>query len=86
MKEKNKELVKKYKEEMTLRKKLHNELVTLKGNIRVCCRVRPVIKEDDGGKQAENVVRFNEDDECIHSFLLRHPLTGDFFQPTHSKV
>ena len=55
----------KYKREMTLRKKLHNELVDLKGNIRVYCRVRPVIKEDGGGKNAENVISFDEDDDAL---------------------
>ena len=54
--DKNKELVTKYKKEMALRKKLHNELVELKGNIRVYCRVRPVVKEDGGGRNAENVI------------------------------
>ena len=63
--DKNKELVAKYKKEMTLRKKLHNELVDLKGNIRVYCRVRPVIKEDGGGKNAENVISFDEDDDAL---------------------
>ena len=50
---------------MALRKKLHNELVELKGNIRVFCRVRPVIKEDGGGRNAENVITFDEDDDGI---------------------
>ena len=50
---------------MALRKKLHNELVELKGNIRVFCRVRPVIKEDGGGRNAENVITFDEDDDAI---------------------
>ena len=63
--DKNKELVTKYKKEMALRKKLHNELVDLKGNIRVYCRVRPVIKEDGGGKMAANVVSFDEDDDGV---------------------
>lgn len=68
---KNKELVFKYKKEMTLRKKLHNELVDLKGNIRVYCRVRPVIKEDGGGKTAENVISFDEDDDGILNVLSK---------------
>ncbi|XP_049574481.1 kinesin-like protein KIFC3 isoform X2 [Syngnathus scovelli] len=38
----NQKLVDKYKREMNLRKKIHNQLVQLKGNIRVLCRVRPV--------------------------------------------
>ncbi|XP_067052351.1 kinesin-like protein KIFC3 isoform X2 [Acropora muricata] len=68
---KNKELVFKYKKEMTLRKKLHNELVDLKGNIRVYCRVRPLIKEDGGGKTAENVISFDEDDDGILNVLSK---------------
>jgi kinesin family protein C2/C3 len=38
-----------YLSEMKQRKKLHNQLVELKGNIRVLCRVRPVIDEDGSG-------------------------------------
>jgi hypothetical protein len=33
-----------YTEEVALRKKLHNELVDLRGNIRVYCRVRPLLE------------------------------------------
>ncbi|XP_059172846.1 kinesin-like protein KIFC3 isoform X2 [Physella acuta] len=44
--EKNKELVMKYTKEIQLRKSFHNQLVELRGNIRVFCRVRPCIKED----------------------------------------
>ena len=69
--DKNKELVTKYKKEMALRKKLHNELVDLKGNIRVYCRVRPLIKEDGGGKMAANVVSFDEDDDGILSVFSK---------------
>lgn len=63
--DKNKELVTKYKKEMALRKKLHNELVELKGNIRVYCRVRPVIKQDGGGRNAENVITFDDEDDAL---------------------
>jgi hypothetical protein len=31
-----------YRKEVRARKRLHNELIELKGNIRVICRVRPV--------------------------------------------
>lgn len=62
----NSELIGKYRQEMALRKKLHNELVELKGNIRVFCRIRPVIKEDriDAGKRS--VVCCDQDDNsCV---------------------
>lgn len=34
---------------MKQRKELHNQLIELKGNIRVFCRVRPLIIEDGSG-------------------------------------
>lgn len=55
----------KYTEEMLLRKHLHNELVALRGNIRVYCRVRPVIKEDGSGEAARNVITFDKDDDGV---------------------
>ncbi|XP_015769144.1 PREDICTED: kinesin-like protein KIFC3 [Acropora digitifera] len=61
----NKVLQTKYTEEMLLRKHLHNELVALRGNIRVYCRVRPVIKEDGNGEAARNVITFDKDDDGI---------------------
>ncbi|KAL3858961.1 hypothetical protein ACJMK2_009206 [Sinanodonta woodiana] len=61
----NQELVGKYHREMQLRKKYHNELVELKGNIRVFCRVRPRIKEDGTGSQADNVISFDRDDDGL---------------------
>lgn len=61
----NKELVQKYQKEMKLRKKFHNELVELKGNIRVFCRVRPTIKEDGSGQQAEDIVALDQDDDGV---------------------
>ncbi|KAL8602769.1 hypothetical protein ACOMHN_064076 [Nucella lapillus] len=61
----NKNLVQKYHKEMRLRKKYHNELVELKGNIRVLCRVRPPIKEDGTGMPAEVVVTYDPDDDGL---------------------
>ncbi|XP_043937456.1 kinesin-like protein KIFC3 isoform X2 [Protopterus annectens] len=61
----NQELLKKYRRELQLRKKCHNELVRLKGNIRVFCRVRPKTKEDGEGEDAMNVVNFDQDDDAI---------------------
>ncbi|XP_061669395.1 kinesin-like protein KIFC3 isoform X2 [Syngnathoides biaculeatus] len=56
----NQKLVDRYKREMNLRKKIHNQLVQLKGNIRVLCRVRPV-----DGAQEESVLTFDPDDDCV---------------------
>nr|KAF6407037.1 kinesin family member C3 [Molossus molossus] len=61
----NQELLRKYRRELQLRKKCHNELVRLKGNIRVIARVRPVTKEDGEGPEAINAVTFDPDDDSI---------------------
>lgn len=37
------------------------------GNIRVFCRVRPVIKEDGQGQQAEHIVQLDPDDDGLLS-------------------
>ncbi|XP_066541629.1 kinesin-like protein KIFC3 isoform X2 [Hoplias malabaricus] len=60
----NQELLRKYKREMNLRKKCHNELVRLKGNIRVFCRVRPVGKEEVESDD-KNMVTFDSDDDAL---------------------
>ncbi|XP_053743724.1 kinesin-like protein KIFC3 isoform X2 [Synchiropus splendidus] len=46
MSEANKDLLEKYRKEVALRRKYHEQLVELRGNIRVLCRVKPVLKED----------------------------------------
>ncbi|XP_012974931.2 kinesin-like protein KIFC3 isoform X1 [Mesocricetus auratus] len=65
----NQELLRKYRRELQLRKKCHNELVRLKGNIRVIARVRPVTKEDGEGPEASNAVTFDPDDDSIIHLL-----------------
>eukprot|EP00051_Salpingoeca_urceolata_P026931 m.479338 g.479338 ORF g.479338 m.479338 type:complete len:909 (+) comp21408_c0_seq1:82-2808(+) len=60
-----KEMLRKYRKEMSLRKKLHNELVDLKGNIRVFARVRPTINEDGKGSDSKVVVSFDGDDDQL---------------------
>ncbi|KAM6177499.1 kinesin-like protein KIFC3 isoform 3-T3 [Erethizon dorsatum] len=65
----NQELLRKYRRELQLRKKCHNELVRLKGNIRVIARVRPITKEDGEGPEAANVVTFDSDDDAIIHLL-----------------
>uniref|UniRef100_A0A8C8RSU9 Kinesin-like protein n=1 Tax=Pelusios castaneus TaxID=367368 RepID=A0A8C8RSU9_9SAUR len=61
----NRELLRKYRRELQLRKKCHNELVRLKGNIRVFGRVRPITKEDGDGPEADNTVTFDPEDDAI---------------------
>ncbi|KAI3377441.1 hypothetical protein L3Q82_008420, partial [Scortum barcoo] len=61
----NQELLCKYKREMNLRKKCHNELVRLKGNIRVFCRVRPVSQEEQDSADARTMLSFDSDDDAI---------------------
>ncbi|XP_061427903.1 kinesin-like protein KIFC3 isoform X2 [Lethenteron reissneri] len=61
------EMERRYQREMALRKKYHNQLVELRGNIRVLCRVRPAIEEDGEGTPAHSVVQVDpEDDGAVH--------------------
>uniref|UniRef100_A0A671L7T9 Kinesin-like protein n=1 Tax=Sinocyclocheilus anshuiensis TaxID=1608454 RepID=A0A671L7T9_9TELE len=61
----NQELLRKYKQEMNLRKKCHNELVRLKGNIRVLCRVRPICAGETDAADTKNIVTFDPDDDAV---------------------
>ncbi|XP_054855771.1 kinesin-like protein KIFC3 [Eublepharis macularius] len=61
----NQELLRKYRRELQLRKRCHNELVRLRGNIRVFGRVRPVTKEDGEGPDAASAVTFDPDDDAV---------------------
>ncbi|XP_043959346.1 kinesin-like protein KIFC3 isoform X2 [Gambusia affinis] len=61
----NQDLLRKYKREMNLRKKCHNELVRLKGNIRVFCRVRPVSQEELDLADAGTALSFDSDDDAV---------------------
>ncbi|XP_028514076.1 kinesin-like protein KIFC3 [Exaiptasia diaphana] len=49
-----------HNKEIRLRKKYLNELLDLKGNIRVLCRVRPLIREDGDSTQ---IVSFDPSDD-----------------------
>ncbi|XP_068094283.1 kinesin-like protein KIFC2 isoform X2 [Hyperolius riggenbachi] len=51
--EANKDLLQKYQREVQMRKKYHNQLVELKGNIRVLCRVRP--HKDPAGQEGSGL-------------------------------
>ncbi|XP_062274448.1 kinesin-like protein KIFC3 isoform X1 [Scomber scombrus] len=61
----NQELLRKYKREMNLRKKCHNELVRLKGNIRVFCRVRPVSQDEQDAADSKTMLSFDSDDDAV---------------------
>ncbi|KAK9392882.1 kinesin-like KIFC3 [Crotalus adamanteus] len=61
----NRELLRKYRKELQLRKKCHNELVRLKGNIRVFGRVRTIQIEDGERPEAVSAVTFDPDDDAI---------------------
>ncbi|KAL9111264.1 MAG: hypothetical protein Q9227_004343 [Pyrenula ochraceoflavens] len=50
--ERAQELQNKLREEETVRRKLHNQVQELKGNIRVFCRVRPLLSSDAENSQA----------------------------------
>ncbi|XP_012985311.2 kinesin-like protein KIFC3 isoform X3 [Melopsittacus undulatus] len=72
----NRELLRKYRRELQLRKKCHNELVRLKGNIRVFGRVRPITKEDGEGAEAANAVTFDANDDGVLHLLHKGKLVS----------
>ncbi len=49
------------------RKRLHNLVLELKGNIRVFCRVRPQLKHETG-EGCEKSILFPEDGRCACAF------------------
>ncbi|CAA0808658.1 Kinesin-5 [Striga hermonthica] len=67
-----------------LRKKLHNTILELKGNIRVFCRVRPLLSDDGVGNDAK-VVSFPTSTETLGRGIdLTH--NGQKFPFTFDKV
>ncbi|XP_061632085.1 kinesin-like protein KIFC3 isoform X1 [Phyllopteryx taeniolatus] len=71
MSEANKDLLEKYRKEVALRRKLHEQLVELKGNIRVLCRVKPVLKEDQHEEGQSVVVTTDPDNDSSLSVLSK---------------
>ncbi|KTF75045.1 hypothetical protein cypCar_00032186, partial [Cyprinus carpio] len=71
MSEANKELMEKYRKEVALRRKYHEQLVELKGNIRVLCRVKPVLKEDQDEEGQTVVVTTDHNNESALTVLSK---------------
>ncbi|XP_063168890.1 kinesin-like protein KIFC3 isoform X2 [Candoia aspera] len=72
----NQELLRKYRKELQLRKKCHDELVRLKGNIRVFGRVRPIRTEDGEGPEAVSAVTFDPDDDAVLHLMHKGKLAS----------
>lgn len=75
---------------MKLRKRLHNELVDLKGNIRVYCRVRPFIPEDGAGASPDmSAITFDHADDGVMSVTNKGSVKKfemeKVFQPTSTQ-
>ncbi|XP_017281995.1 kinesin-like protein KIFC3 [Kryptolebias marmoratus] len=71
MSEANKDLLEKYRKEVALRRKYHEQLVELKGNIRVLCRVKPVLKEDQHEDGQSVVVTTDPNNESSVAVLSK---------------
>uniref|UniRef100_A0A3Q0S422 Kinesin-like protein KIFC3 n=1 Tax=Amphilophus citrinellus TaxID=61819 RepID=A0A3Q0S422_AMPCI len=71
MSEANKDLLEKYRKEVALRRKYHEQLVELKGNIRVLCRVKPVLKEDQHEEGHSVVVTADPNNESSLTVLSK---------------
>uniref|UniRef100_A0A3Q2QUG2 Kinesin-like protein n=1 Tax=Fundulus heteroclitus TaxID=8078 RepID=A0A3Q2QUG2_FUNHE len=70
MSEANRDLLEKYRKEVALRRKLHEQLVELK-NIRVLCRVKPVLKEDQHEEGQSAVVTTDPNNESSLTVLSK---------------
>ncbi|XP_029644023.1 kinesin-like protein KIN-14C [Octopus sinensis] len=62
------ELISRYKQEMALRRKYHNQLMKIKGNIRVFCRIRPLDPNIEGTN--EDCVYISPDNKDV--VLVKH--------------
>ncbi|XP_035269391.1 kinesin-like protein KIFC3 [Anguilla anguilla] len=71
MSEANKDLLEKYRKEVALRRKYHEQLVELKGNIRVLCRVKPVLKEDQHDEGQAVVVTTDPNNESAVTVMSK---------------
>lgn len=71
--ERDRAVEKLHKEEL-VRRKLHNQLQELKGNIRVFCRVRPAISAEDGGSLAK--ISYPDEDAEGQQILVSGPPAG----------
>ena len=75
-------LQEKYRKEKLKRKQLHNTLVELRGNIQVCCRVRPVLESDSNGLvgQRASVCISCTDEETICIWQPKTSISGSTLQ------
>lgn len=62
------------RENETIRRKLHNEVQELKGNIRVYCRVRPLLNGEDNQGHDLPVIF---DDQCDKNIRIQHDNTNE---------
>ncbi|XP_058868974.1 kinesin-like protein KIFC3 isoform X2 [Acipenser ruthenus] len=67
--EANRDLLEKYRKEVALRRKYHEQLMELKGNIRVLCRVKPVTAEDQQEGSHATVVTTDLDNDSVVTML-----------------
>lgn len=54
-----------YTKERKLRKKIHNRLLEIQGNIRVICRVRPILEVERRSGEDVDVTEIPNDEELI---------------------
>jgi len=88
----------KLEKEEKIRKYLHNEIQTLKGNIRVFCRVRPVLKKEENAKMCFSYPQSEDEKECIKLVRPSSPSLNNsstrkwdyrfdkVFNPTHTQA
>jgi kinesin family protein C1 len=67
------ELEAKIRDHESMRRSLHNTIQELKGNIRVFCRMRPLLEDekDDGAETGLSQIKFPENEEGIENENIR---------------
>jgi kinesin family protein C1 len=78
------EAIEKLRAEETLRRKLHNQVQELKGNIRVFCRVRPLLDEADQGAKLQFPDQEDESKEVVVFGQEQRSSLGTVTRPQHS--
>ncbi|KAJ3070043.1 Kinesin-like protein kifc1 [Podochytrium sp. JEL0797] len=71
------ELEDKLRQEESVRRKLHNTVQELKGNIRVFCRIRPPVLESEAAAESLTHIKFSEtDDKSLELMQLSESASG----------
>ena len=78
IKNENNYIISKYIKEKKLRKLYYNELIELRGNIRVYCRIRPILENEINNGYNDIISYDDNDDDIIHIYDEERLMTLSF--------